>query len=39
MPVSDIASAFHLTQSSIYRRLDKAQQMLKKTLERWDSLG
>lgn len=36
MPAEDIAAALRRTPSSIYRRLDKARQLLKKTLERRD---
>lgn len=36
LDVSEIAGALALSPSSVYRRLEKAQQRLKKTLERWD---
>ncbi len=35
----DIALALHMTASSVYRRMNKAQQLLKKKLERWDFRG
>lgn len=39
MSVDDMAAAYHVARSTIYRRLDIAHQLLKKTLERWDSRG
>lgn len=39
MPVKEIANALGQSESSIYRRLEKARQMLKKTLERWEFNG
>ncbi len=34
MPVADIAAALHLSPSSVYRRMDRAQQLLRRELER-----
>lgn len=39
MAMGDIAQALHLAPSSVYRRLQKARQLLKKKLERWDFRG
>ena len=39
MSVGDIAKALHITASSVYRRMSKAQLLLKRKLERWDSRG
>ena len=39
MSVGEIAQTLRITVSSIYRRMKKAQQLLKKKLERWDFCG
>lgn len=39
MSVGEIAGTLHLTASSVYRRMSKAQQLLKARLERWDFCG
>ena len=39
MSVGEIAQTLHIAASSIYRRMKKAQQLLKKKLERWDFCG
>ena len=39
LPARDIAQALHITTSSVSRRISKAQQLLKKSLERWDFRG
>lgn len=39
MSVGEIAQTLHIAVSSIYRRMKKAQQLLKKKLERWDFCG
>lgn len=39
MSAGEVAEALHITPSSVYRRLNKAQQLLKKKLERWDFRG
>ena len=37
--VSEIAGALHITASSVYRRMSKAEQLLKAKLEGWDFCG
>ena len=39
MSVSGIAEALHITASSVYRRMGKAERLLKAILERWDFRG
>lgn len=39
MSVDEIARVLHIAASSVYRRMNKAQQMLRKNLERWDFHG
>lgn len=39
MSVGEIAEAMQLTASSVYRQMNKAKQLLKKKLERWDFCG
>ena len=36
LKINEIAQALGLSASSVYRRLDKARQLLKRTLEGWD---
>lgn len=39
MAADEIARVLHLSVSSVYRRINKAVQLLRKTLERWDFRG
>ena len=39
MSVGEIAGTLHLTASSVYRRMSKAEQLLKAKLEGWDFCG
>ena len=39
MSAGEIAQMLHIHASSVYRRMSKAQQLLKKKLERWDFRG